>query len=370
MTHSRCCRLSASRPAEPGAGRESRSRWAPIAQGRSCGRTEACGQIRPGSAGGGAAAEGEQPLQGGAGRAGLGQLEHRAVAGHAGAHHAWSLTARQSRLRGPTARPYSLSHTSQAGGHRLASLCAALSEHKLVRVADLGLGQHAAPPAVLPARGHPQSGRCEFGPCLRRAAHRIRRDLINGRSPSAAQLRPWCAAAAPARRAGLQQRAALSTLSDAERKLEDLVGKQDTPLKLGYTMPGEFERHTGMPRHRALGGPAPAHALPCSSAQHWLQTAPGGRTTHACVQPAGWAGPAAQTPSTSGGRAPSRPRRSTPTSRPPSRSSSPCSCWPTLVRSGARLAAAACAAEPERELSRSPAACRRGARSRQGTRRT
>ena len=75
--------------------------------------------------------------------------------------------------------------------------------------------------------------------------------LRNTHSP---QLRSAACTAAPAaRRAGLQQCSALSTLSDAERKLEDLVGKQDTPLKLGYTMPGEFEPHTG--QH-----PAPASA--------------------------------------------------------------------------------------------------------------
>lgn len=39
-------------------------------------------------------------------------------------------------------------------------------------------------------------------------------------------------------------RAALATLSAAEEKLEKLIDKKDTPLKLGYTMPGEFEPHT------------------------------------------------------------------------------------------------------------------------------
>ena len=40
-------------------------------------------------------------------------------------------------------------------------------------------------------------------------------------------------------------RAALATMSAAEKKLEKLINKEDTPLKLGYTMPGEFEPHTG-----------------------------------------------------------------------------------------------------------------------------
>ena len=40
-------------------------------------------------------------------------------------------------------------------------------------------------------------------------------------------------------------RAASSGIDDTDKKLEGLISRQDTPLKLGYTMPGEFEPHAG-----------------------------------------------------------------------------------------------------------------------------
>ncbi|KAK9813705.1 hypothetical protein WJX73_004175 [Symbiochloris irregularis] len=65
----------------------------------------------------------------------------------------------------------------------------------------------------------------------------LRPTALPGRSATSTQ--PGCIQ----RGVALQVRAAAASLTEAEEKLNKLIGREDTPLKLGYTMPGEFEPH-------------------------------------------------------------------------------------------------------------------------------